>query len=123
MLSTELAFSFGVFALVLAMLALWIAAQAVQKAHEANDYARDCTEWMKTYNEKSVVIAKLAEFEGEITMHADLINALRKSMKTLRSRIHMRNLNENGSGEPDPTRDPEGWKRYMNDQLARSKEQ
>ena len=75
---------------------------------------------MQEHNEKSTVIAKLTEFEAEMTMHADLINALRESMKKLRSRIHMRNLNTDnaGSGVPDPNKDPAAWKAYMNAQLV-----
>jgi len=100
-------------AVLIALCALYIAAQAT-------NYAKQCTEWMQEHNEKSAVIAKLTEFEAEMTMHADLINALRDSMKKLRSRIHMRNLNTDrpSDGPPDPNKDPQAWKAYMNAQLV-----
>lgn len=126
MFSTETLITVAIAALLFSGIALYIAAQAVQTANAAMQYAQDCTEWMQKWNEKSQVLHKLAEFESEMTMHADLINALRDSMKKLRSRIHMRNLNSGGKttpdGFPDPDKDPEGWKKAMNAALMQTGE-
>lgn len=109
MISTYLA----AFAVLLALAALVVAAQAVK-------YARDCTQWIELNNKQSLELKKLMEIETELTMHADLIEGVRKSMHKLRSRIHMRNVNagNDATGAPDPDKDPQGWKRYMNEQLT-----
>ena len=126
MLSTGLLATLVIVAVLFASIALYIGAQALQTAKAAMNYAQECTEWMKTWNEKSQVLHKLAEFESEMTMHADLINALRSSMKKLRGRIHMRDLNSGGTktpdGFPDPEKDPEGWKKAMNAALMQTGE-
>ena len=126
MISTATLATVTAVAVLFAAIALYIAAQALQTAKAAMQYSKDCTEWMQKWNEKSQVLHKLAEFESEMTMHADLINALRDSMKKLRSRIHMRNLNSEkatgADGYPDPEKDPEGWKRAMNQALLQTGE-
>lgn len=113
MFSTYLA----AFAVLVALASMLIAAQAVR-------YSRQCTQWMAEYNTKAAVLKRMTELESELTLHADLIDGVRKSMHKLRSRIHMRNLNSNAhDGPPDPEKDPAGWKQYMNAQLATGKEQ
>jgi len=102
-------------AVLIALLALYIAAQATS-------YAKSCTEWMVDNNEKSVSLKRMVLLETEMTETTEALEAVRKSMHKLRSRIHMRNLNETNEttepGEPDSIKDPEGWKRWMMNQQS-----
>lgn len=91
-------------------------------ALRASIYARDCFLYVKNRNEKSETLRKLTEIEAQLTDHHDSISHLHKMLAKLRSRIGMRDLAERRAAEqvdaaPDPKQDPEGWKRYMRQQL------
>ena len=72
-------------------------------------------------NARSLSLSKLADLEATLTELLDGYNALLESHKKLRSRIGMReNRRKRANGEiPDPTTDPDGWKRAMRLQLRR----
>ena len=78
-------------------------------------------EFVRKKNARSLSLAKLADLEATLTELLDGYNALLESHKKLRSRIGMReNRRRRANGEiPDPTQDPDGWKRAMRLQLKR----
>lgn len=103
----------SIIALVFGTIAVWYALTAVKFADEVR-------QWVTENNEKSVALAKLTEIQTELTDHADSIAALHKSLKTLRSRIGMRKVREDGkdSEEPDSIKYPQEWKAWKRQQLA-----
>ena len=83
-------------------------------------YAISAVKFVRTYNKKSVALAKLAELEAELTDQADAISQVNSSLKKLRSRITMRQRREdesNSSDVPDASKDPEAWKQHMRQQI------
>ena len=94
-------------AVLIALLALYIAAQAVS-------YARSCTQWIEENNKRSLGLKRLSELEAEMTELTESHAALVASIRKLRNRIGMRNLRKKrADGEPDPDQDPQAWKDYM----------
>lgn len=109
------------FSTYLASASLLLTCLAVIYAVSARRYAHSCYEFVSTSNERSVALKQLTLIETQLTEHADSIEALLKSQHKLRSRIHARTINEkktDADGCPDPNIDPDGWKRYMNAQIA-----
>ena len=99
--------------------ALLVALGALIYAAQARRYAAECYEYVRESNKRSQTLKQLAKIETDLTLHADSIESILKSMHKLRSRIHARTVNEKKSdGAPDPTTDPQDWKRYMNAQFA-----
>ena len=120
MLSTEFStflLFFGPLALVISLGCAFISAQAIR-------YSRAAVAWLEEYNAEAISLKRLAEVEIALTELTDSYQALLTSHKKLRSRIGMREVREkrrsgNGEGDtitgdlPDPTADPEGWKKAM----------
>jgi hypothetical protein len=77
--------------------------------------------WIEKENTADKTLSHLTEIEATLTDHADAIASLHKTLKTLRSRIGMRELRArktaNGSDIPDAKEDPEAWKSYMRKKL------
>jgi len=94
---------------------------ALKKSRQAAMYAQSMYQYISAENKRSKTLKQLTEHEAELTDHADSIAQLNKTMKSLRSRIGMRQLRdarkENGSDIPDPKTDPAGWKAYMRAKL------
>lgn len=94
---------------------------AYRNAMRCRMYCDSVLEWVQNENEASKVLKQLTEHEATLTDHQDLIASLNSTMKTLRSRIGMRELRarktNSGSEIPDSKEDPEGWKRYMRAKL------
>lgn len=104
---------------ILALFAVAASLAAAFFAWRARRYAASCYEWVRKNNATDLGIKQLTDIEVELTEHRDSIAALHKSLHKLRSRIHMRKVNSGADdGVPDPAKDPEGWKRHMNAQLA-----
>lgn len=107
--------------------ALLVALGALIHALMARRYAGRCYEFVLQSNKRSLTLKQLAKIETDLTLHADSIESILKSMHKLRSRIHARTVNEKkaakGDGAPDPTTDPADWKRYMNAQFATQRQE
>ena len=98
---------------------LLIALGALVYAVSAHRYAGRCYKYVSQSNKRSLILKQLAKIETDVTLQADSIENLLKSMHKLRSRMHARTVNEKkADGTPDPDTDPQGWKRYINAQLA-----
>ena len=111
MLSTNLPW---ILSLILSISAVYATLVAVQARA---DCAR-CLEWIEKNNKNSVTLKRIAELETEMTEVTDAVAAYGVSLKKLRSRVGMRKVREqNGSDVPDSRSDPEGFKRYMRQQL------
>ena len=108
----------------IASAALLVALGALIHALIARRYAGRCYEFVSISNKRSLTLKRLTDIEVELTEHDDSMKAILKSMHKLRSRIHSRTLTEKKSdGAPDPTTDPQDWKRYMNAQLAEQRKE
>lgn len=97
------------FALVISLVGALIAIGAARTA-------RSTERWVTTNNKKSVGLAQLTQLNDELTEHADSIAHIHKTLKSLRSKIGMRNLRAKDDSQddlPDPLRDPDGYKRAM----------
>lgn len=101
---------------------LLIALFSLVYARSARHYSHHCYQYVAETNETSATLKQLTQIETELTEHADSIAALHTSLHKLRSRIHMRKVNDDkkaaDDGPPDPNVDPDGWKRYMNARIA-----
>ena len=99
---------------------LLVALGALIYGLQARRYAAGCYEYVRESNKRSQTLKQLAKIETDLTLHADSIESILKSMHKLRSRIHARTVNEKKTdgAAPDPATDPQDWKRYMNAQLT-----
>lgn len=124
MLSTDL----STFSVILSAAALLVACVCLFVATRAHSWAAAAIKWTQDYNADSLSLKQLAELESQLTELYDSYHALLASHKKLRSRIGMREVREkrrsgetNGTAppaEPDPQKDPEGWKRHMRAKLG-----
>ena len=106
----------AILCVVLALCSIYATLLAVQARSECHR----CYEWIEKNNKNSVTLKRIAELETEMTECVDAVEAYGASLKKLRSRVGMRKVRDdraNGSGEPDSTTDPEGWKRWKRAQL------
>jgi hypothetical protein len=112
---------FAAFAAFFSLVALVFSFYALKSARSAVNWCRNAVAWIEKENAADKTLAHLSEIESTLTEHADAIASMHKTMKTLRSRIGMRELRarktENGSDIPDAKEDPEAWKAYMRRKL------
>jgi len=117
MFSTYFAAAAAFFALV----AIVFSTFAYQYAQRCRMYCDSVLKWVENENEASKVLKQLTDHEVTLTDHSDSLHSLHSTLKKLRSRIGMRELNarrrDNNSDIPDSKEDPEGWKRYMRAKL------
>jgi hypothetical protein len=124
MLSTDL----PTFSVILSAVALLVACVCMFIAARAHRWAVAAIKWTHEYNADSLSLKQLAELEAQMTDLYDSYSALLASHKKLRSRIGMREVREKRRSEnfdatvtlaePDPQKDPEGWKRHMRAKLG-----
>lgn len=98
---------------------------ALKSARSAVGWCRNASNWIERENKGSKTLSELTDIQTELTEHADAIAQLNKTLKTLRSRIGMREhrarKTANGSDIPDAKDDPEAWKAYMRRKLHMDK--
>ena len=107
----ELSTVFALAALLFSVIAALIALLCVRRVRLAED-------WLASSNKKSIALKQLTQLELDMTDHADAIASINKTLKSLRSRIGMRELRaRNDDSVPDQHTDPEGFKRVMRQKL------
>lgn len=87
--------STGSWALLVAIVSLCVALWGVFAAGKALLLVR-------TQNKRSVALAKLAELETELTSQADSLQSIMKTLKTIRSRVTMRERRAAAADEKTP---------------------
>lgn len=112
---------FSVIAAFVALVSLIYSAFALRKARRAIEWCNSAVRYLQHENTNDKTLREMAELQAELTSQADSIAALGKTLKSLRSRVGMRELRakreESGSDIPDPKSDPDAWKRYMRKEL------
>lgn len=135
MLSTDLPTVFTILAGMCALICL-ICVGLVAKSVQ---YSRAAWRYVQRENVESVTRKQLADLSTGITELDDAYHALLDSHKKLRSRVGMRELREKRKsnvssepdqpslpvalreGEPDASKDPEGWKHWARANLRAGK--
>lgn len=112
MISTELFIISLAVSAVINILMLLVAFAALSRAARSAQWAAQCADWIDKNNKKSRVLREMGELQAELTNLTDLYASLNSTMKKLRSRIGMRELNARRQGEDVPT-DAEGVKREL----------
>ena len=98
-----------------AFIAVILSSYAIFYASRAQNYANECQIWVKNENKDAVSLRRMAEVELTLTDLTDSYNALLEAHKKLRSRIDMRNRNNDKSTvDSDATIDaPAGSKKEL----------
>ena len=102
---------------LLSLIAIFGALFAILASVFAFLIANQARRFVWTQNKRSVGLKRLTEIETELTEAVDSIQSLHDSLRKLRARVGMREARAakaaNGSGIPDSTDDPAGYKRAM----------
>jgi len=112
---------FAAFAAFFSLVATVIAYAAMDHSRKTRYYAQELGEWVASENKRSKSLKQLADHEAALLELTDAHESLHSSMKKLRSRVGMRELNARRKGQadevPDSKTDPEAWKAHMRQQL------
>ena len=102
-----------IFMLLGILFAVILAIVAIFKAQNASDDAYEAMRYVETQNKRSRTLKQVAEISADLTELRDAYQALLKSHKTIRSRMGMRDVREkkkaaqNGSGDVEALTDGE----------------